>query len=162
MSEVLLLNATDEPLNVCSIKRALVLIMKGKAEEVIKTCNAEEVEIIPTVIKLRYFVAVPKKELPFNRKNIFHRDDYTCQYCGCKITKPTLDHVYPKSRGGKNSWENLVTACSKCNFHKADRTPEEAQMPLLSEPAKPDNMIGFELSKYSSDLFDLWGQFIPA
>jgi 5-methylcytosine-specific restriction endonuclease McrA len=159
MAEVLLLNSTNEVLNICSLKRALTLLLKGKAEEVV---NNKSKECCPSVIKLRYFVAVPKKNLPFSRKNIFHRDNYTCQYCGCKIKKLTLDHVFPKSRGGKNSWENLVTACPECNSYKANRTPDEAKMELLSQPHKPLNITGFEASKYSSDLFDLWSQFIPA
>lgn len=158
MSKVLLLNASDEPLNLCSIKRALVLLMKGKAEEVFESLN--EFNYFPSVIKLRYYVAVPRRELPFNRKNIFHRDDYTCQYCGKKIKNPTIDHIFPKSRGGKNSWENLITACPECNFYKADRTPEEAGMELLSEPKKPSDFMKFEISKHSSELFDLWGNFI--
>lgn len=107
-------------------------------------------------------MAVPYKELPFNRKNIFHRDNYTCQYCGKKGLPLTLDHILPKSRGGKNTWENIVTACPKCNTLKANRTPLEAGMKMLKQPKRPINHIKFELTKHSSDNNDQWGKYIAS
>lgn len=136
---MLLLNAKNEPLRICSWKRALVLLLKGKAqcaehiqniEDYLSICNTE---IPKKVIRLNYDVAVPYKELPFCRKNVFVRDEYTCQYCGKKFEEHelTLDHVYPKSRFGPDIWENIVTCCKECNQFKADKTPKEAGMKLL-------------------------------
>lgn len=154
MSKVLLLNNEYEPLNITSWKRAIVLLIKGKAEYIDKINKLDDYIIIgeyyiPKTIKLTYEMAIPDPELPFSRENIYLRDDYTCQYCGEKFSAAelTLDHVFPKSRGGKNSWENIVTCCKHCNGEKADRTPEEAGMVLLNKPKKPDDYWLFEFSK---------------
>ncbi len=158
MSRVLLLNSENEPLRICSWKRALVLLMKGKAQCVESIRNIEDfIRIdstdIPRVIRLNYNLAVPYKELPlpFNRENIFVRDDYTCQYCGKKFSASdlTLDHVYPKSRLGPDIWENLVTCCKECNQYKADKTPKEAGMKLLRRPFRPTEYFEFEIKKCS-------------
>lgn len=159
--KVLLLNASYEPLNLCSWKRALILLLKGKAEEVENTYNLiDDKKTLPSVIRLRYYVVVPYKELPFNRKNVFHRDNYTCQYCGKTNCTLTIDHVIPKSRGGKNTWENVVAACPRCNFVKADKTPAEAGMKLKTIPVKPKDYMKFEVSKDSSDAFDEWQSYL--
>ena len=143
MSKVLLLDSENKPLRLCSWKRALVLLIKGKAkwDESIK--NIEDMinidnTLIPRVIKLNYKVAVPNLELPFSKENIFTRDDYTCQYCGRKFSAKelTLDHVYPKSRLGPDIWENIVTCCKDCNQYKADKTPKEAGMKLMKRPCR--------------------------
>ena len=155
---VLLLNQKNQPLRICSWKRALVLLMKGKAqcEESIK--NIEDfIHInnidIPKVIRLNYNSAAPNEELPFpfNRENVYVRDNYTCQYCGKKLpsTELTLDHVYPKSRMGPDIWENIVTCCKECNQYKADRTPKEAGMKLLRRPFRPETYFEYEMKKYS-------------
>lgn len=170
MEKVLLLNASYEPLNVCSWRRALVLLLKGKAEGMegeMPIC--EKIERIdtsidklekPAVIRLRYYVAVPYKELPFSKHNILVRDNYTCQYCGKKTHTLTLDHIYPKSRGGEYSWKNIVAACPKCNQLKADRTPKEAGMKLLRRPYKPRNAMEFELKKHGLQNYETWQEFI--
>lgn len=161
MNKVLLLNASYEPLNICSWQRAVALMHKGKAEEVeYQDFMINSTMPAPSVIKLRYYVAVPYKELPFNRKNILERDDYTCQYCGKKTHKLTLDHVHPKSKGGEYSWENIVAACPKCNQKKADRTPEEAGMKLKRNPFKPQNYYRFEIEKQAPDNMPDWGKYI--
>ena len=156
MSKVLLLDSENKPLRLCSWKRALVLLIKGKAkwDESIK--NIEDMinidnTLIPRVIKLNYKVAVPNLELPFSKENIFTRDDYTCQYCGKKFNAKelTLDHVYPKSRLGPDIWENIVTCCKDCNQYKADKTPKEAGMKLMKRPCRPKDYIKFEMQKYS-------------
>lgn len=158
VQRVLLLNQKNEPLRICSWKRALVLLMKGKAqcEESIKNIedyiNIDNM-IIPKVIRLNYDTAVPDKGLPFpyNRENVFVRDDYTCQYCGKRFSAEelTLDHVYPKSRLGPDIWENIVTCCKECNQYKADRTPKEAGMRLLRRPFRPKEYFEYEMKKYS-------------
>ena len=146
MDRVLLLNESYEPLNLCSWRRAIILMIKGKAERIDSYNNfidATSQTYAPSVIRLTNYVAVPKKELPFSKKNILIRDNYTCQYCGKVCEDLTLDHVFPKSRGGATSWENIVAACSHCNQYKADRTPEEAGMKLLNHPIKPIDITNF-------------------
>lgn len=159
MAKVLLLNSDNTPLNITTWKRALVLIIKGKAEFAHKINSIDEMiqvdnTLIPKVIRLTYDLAVPEMELPFCRENIFVRDDYTCQYCGRKLpaSELTLDHVYPKSRFGPDIWENIVACCKDCNQYKADRTPKEARMKLLRRPYRPKDY--FELEKLKCSQVD--------
>lgn len=163
MAKVLLLNSNEKPLHITSWKRALVLLIKGKAQCAEHISSIEgfievENQYIPRIIKLNYDVAVPDKELPFCRENIFIRDDYTCQYCGKKFpySELTLDHVYPKSRFGPDIWENIVACCKDCNQFKADRTPKEAGMKLLRRPYRPEDYLDFVLKKYSKIDTDYW------
>lgn len=161
MEKVLLLNASYEPLNVCSWRRALVLLLKGKAEEIQELdTKIEEENDKPVVIKMRYYVAVPNKELSFSKHHILFRDNNTCQYCGKKSDYLTLDHVYPKSRGGEYSWTNIVASCAKCNQKKADRTPKEANMKLLRRPYKPRDAMDFELRKHGKENYNNWQNFL--
>jgi len=95
----------------------------------------------PSVIRLNKFVKVPFKRVVLTRKNILRRDRYKCVYCGRSDLPLTIDHVIPKARGGTDSWENLVSACTRCNNKKGDRTPEEADMPLLFKPFKPSHIM---------------------
>lgn len=169
MAKVLLLNSDERPLNITTWKRALVLIIKGKAEYA-QTLNDVEDYIfidntmIPKVIKLTYELAVPFVELPFCRENIFVRDDYTCQYCGRKLpaSELTLDHVYPKSRLGPDIWENIVACCKDCNQRKADRTPREAGMKLKRRPYRPTDYLEFERKKYTNYNNNCWGKYFKA
>ena len=110
---------------------------------------------------MNYNVAVPNKELPFCRENIFIRDDFTCQYCGRKFgyDELTLDHVYPKSRSGPDIWENIVACCKECNQKKADRTPKEARMRLLRRPYRPKDYLKFELLKYPESIVKYWQEY---
>ena len=144
MGSVLVLNATYEPLTVVSTRRAVILLLKEKAEVV----EAAEARLraanfsmrSPLVIRLVYFVRIPYKvSLPVTRRTVLARDHYTCQYCGRQPARKdlTVDHVTPRSRGGHTSWENVVAACQRCNGHKGNRTPEEANMGVLSPPARP-------------------------
>jgi 5-methylcytosine-specific restriction endonuclease McrA len=141
---VLVLNATFEPLHVVSVRRAIVLLLKEKAE-VIEAAEAkirsENLALdMPLVIRLVYFVRVPHRLLiPLTRRSILARDRYTCQYCGAQPAKGqlTLDHVVPRSRGGGHTWENVVTACIPCNQRKRDRVLQEAGMTLLARPTAP-------------------------
>lgn len=141
---VLVLNATYEPLNIVSVQRAIVLLLKEKAEvvEAAQTrLRAECYSInLPLVIRLVAFVPVPRHlPLPLTRRTVIARDLYTCQYCGGQPNKHdlTVDHVIPRSRGGATTWENVVAACAACNHRKGDRTPDEAKMKLLAKPARP-------------------------
>lgn len=144
MSSVLVLNATYEPLSVVSIRRAVVLLLKEKAEII----EAAEAELrsehltmpMPLVIRLVYYVRIPYRvSLPVTRRTVLARDHYTCQYCGKQPPRRdlTVDHIVPRSRGGRTVWENVVTACQRCNGCKGGRTPEEASMKLLSTPTRP-------------------------
>lgn len=169
MVKVLLLNSQDEPLNVTTWKRALVLIIKGKAKYAHIINDLDDLiyidnTVIPKVIKLTYNLAVPDVELPFCRENIFVRDEYTCQYCGKKLpaSELTLDHVYPKSRFGPDIWENIVACCKECNQKKADRTPKEAGMKLIRRPYRPNDYIEFEMLKYSNSENKCWEKFFKA
>src|SRR5688572_32784598 len=139
-SRVLVLNASFEPINVCTARRAVVLILKGVA-------NAEESSAqwlhssrfsmpMPSVIRLMEYIHIPFERKSLSRKNILLRDHNTCQYCGRQHapSELTLDHVQPRSRGGESSWDNLVACCKRCNHRKGNRTPEESGMHLLRRP----------------------------
>jgi 5-methylcytosine-specific restriction endonuclease McrA len=155
MGKVLVLNASYEPLNITTWKRAVVLLLKGKAEQL--EHNGQYIYTgfpFPSVIRLRQYVRVPYKEIPLSRRNIFERDRHTCQYCHYKGEQLTLDHVIPRSRGGVDSWENLVAACVRCNIKKGNRTPKEASMILLSQPRKPYSSLYFELIKHTKENLD--------
>jgi 5-methylcytosine-specific restriction endonuclease McrA len=166
MSSVLVLNATFEPLSVVSLHRAIVLLLKNKAE-IIESAE-ERIRAAtmslpyPLVIRLVYYVRIPRRVgVPLTRRAIFMRDDYTCQYCGDHPAKAelTVDHVIPRVRGGGNHWENVVCACLRCNTHKGSRTPEEANMPLRTEPYKPLYCAVVLLSQ--ATIHESWGKYIP-
>ncbi|HPV07742.1 MAG TPA: HNH endonuclease, partial [Aggregatilineales bacterium] len=106
----------------------------------------------PSVVRLSYMVHRPRPRVKLNKREIFRRDNYTCQYCGKKTTNLTIDHVIPRHRGGEHSWSNLVTSCPACNRLKGGRTPAEAGMELRSQPGEPspsaEYMYGHLLSQY--------------
>ncbi len=142
MSElVLILNNDFEPLNICHTHRAVVLVAAGKAEIIVNgrgyitTPSAQCPK--PSVIRLAHTVRRPRPKLRLSRRAIFRRDGYRCQYCGRDSAHLTLDHVVPRSRGGKHVWTNLVSACAACNRRKGGKTLEEARMKLLSKPVEP-------------------------
>ena len=149
MGHVLVLNASYEPLNITTWRRAMVMLLKGKAEglehDASRPIRADTLQ--PTVIRLRQFVRVPYRQVPLTRRNVFHRDGHTCQYCGSGHEPLSIDHVLPRSRGGSDTWENVATACLPCNVRKANRTPREAGMPLIREPRRPPSTLGFEASR---------------
>ena len=138
---VLVLNLNYVPINVCNVRRAIVLVGKGKAEllenhrgEIRTVATVFEV---PSIIRLAYLVKRPFAPRKLSKKEIFLRDQYTCQYCGKKTQELTLDHVVPRRQNGSHTWENVVAACSRCNLRKAGYTPEEARMKLNREPRAP-------------------------
>jgi 5-methylcytosine-specific restriction endonuclease McrA len=139
---VLMLNQNYEPLTVCPARRALVLLFQGKAE-LIETADGLKVRTVnnayalPSVVRLWDYRNVPFKRIMLSRKNILTRDDHRCQYCGTRRGPMTIDHVIPRKQSGGDTWENLVTACVKCNNKKGDRTPERAGMVLHRRPARP-------------------------
>jgi 5-methylcytosine-specific restriction endonuclease McrA len=138
---ILVLNADFQPLNVTNLKRGFNLVWKGKAE-VVKYDADSPIESSerkykrPIIIRLIRYVYIPFKKVPLSRHNIYRRDGHKCGYCESK-SNLTLDHIIPKSKGGKNSWTNLVTCCKKCNTKKDDRTPKQAGMKLLVKVYRP-------------------------
>lgn len=141
----LVLNASYEPINVIADTRAVVLVLQGKAESLLdqdRICAGDkEALMFPSVIRLTYMAAVPRmRQVPLSRRALFQRDNATCQYCGEQPKSLEVEHVVPRSKGGRNVWENVTTACRACNAHKRDRTPEEAGMRLLSKPFAPSRV----------------------
>jgi 5-methylcytosine-specific restriction endonuclease McrA len=137
---VLVLNASYEPINICAVRRALVLVLKGVAapEEhgFVHVHSARQAVRVPSVIRLLEYRRIPHQTRALSRKNILMRDRYTCQYCHKTLpsTELTLDHVVPRSRSGETTWENLVACCHHCNNRKGNRTPDEAGMRLARTP----------------------------
>lgn len=140
LAPVLVLNASYEPINVCAARRALVLVLKGVAmteEENGHFLHSARVAMrLPSVIRLLEYRRIPHQSRALSRKNILLRDRNTCQFCGRVFpsSELTLDHVVPRSRGGRSTWENLVACCYRCNNSKGDRTPEEAGFKLARRP----------------------------
>lgn len=136
----LVLNASNEPLSVVSARRALVLLLRDRADMVAdsdRTWRAEaDVFNVPSVVRLRRFVNVPyRRSMPLSRRAIFLRDEHSCQYCGRHAEN--IDHVIPKVQGGKHRWDNVVASCRRCNTRKGGRTPAQAGLELLRPPTSP-------------------------
>lgn len=141
--EVLVLNASYEPLSLVSIRRAIVLLLREKAELIEATSqmlrSASRAMAVPLVIRLVQYVRLPHRKVAPTRTSILLRDANTCQYCGSTPgkSKLTIDHVTPRSKGGQHIWTNLVAACKRCNQKKGAHTPTEASMRLLRRPTEP-------------------------
>ena len=140
-SPVLVLNQNYQPLNVCTVRRAFVLVGRGKAESVSNgrgfVRSVSQSFPAPSVIRLVYMVKRPVMRRRLSRQAVFYRDGFTCQYCGKETKQLTLDHIVPRSRNGAHVWENVVSACIPCNHTKAGLTPVEANMRLRNRPAAP-------------------------
>jgi len=187
---VLVLNRLWQPVQTCSVKRALKLLCLGHAEVVqtegeakYQTHNltswvehsianvthlAEEVIhsvrvalVVPKIIVLGAYDKMPRNEVKFTRHNVFLRDQFTCQYCCKKFVERdlNLDHVHPRDKGGKTTWENIVTSCIRCNTRKANKLPHEVNMKLLTEPKRPRWRPLFG-SKTDDKPHESWEQFI--
>lgn len=141
MEKVLVLNADYSPLNITSVFRGFILVDKGKAEILKSSDNplkaGEKEYVKPLIIRLLNYVKYRVHNLRINRSRLFKRDGHKCGYCGSKKNL-TVDHIIPKSRGGGNTWTNLVTCCSQCNSRKDNKTPEEANMKLNVTPYSPN------------------------
>ncbi len=139
---VLVLNQTFEPLHVCPARRAVTMLLRGRAEKVEEdgyvVRSPSMAFRLPSVIRLRRYISLPRwGEIAFSKKNVFKRDRYACQYCGVQAKGLTIDHVLSRSRGGKTTWDNVVTACRPCNAVKGDRTLAESEFRLLRSPVRP-------------------------
>lgn len=160
---VLVLNASFEPLNVCTTRRALCLMLSGKAEMLLNgrgyVRTVRELFPRPSVIRLDYMIKRPRPRVRLCKRELFRRDHYTCQYCGAKATQLTIDHVVPRHRGGDHSWSNLVSACPTCNTKKGGRKLEEARMHLLRNPCEPHPTAAYMYSTHLAMHQD-WQQFL--
>ncbi|MBU0579856.1 MAG: HNH endonuclease [Candidatus Margulisbacteria bacterium] len=156
--QVLVLNSTYLPLNICSWKRGLILVLKNKAT-IVETSKRiiNHKYIIPSVVKLNRYIPLPFQEVVLTRKNVYLRDNYECQYCG-KKNNLTIDHVIPRSRGGKDVWTNVVVACTRCNNEKGRRTPQEAGLNLKNIPYKPPSSLYLEMTT-NKDIPHNWFQY---
>jgi 5-methylcytosine-specific restriction endonuclease McrA len=144
-AKVLILNQNYEPMSVINVKKAIILLYLGKAE-LIAANDGKRVRSVstsmpfPSIVRLSVYVKVPFKKIILSRKNILRRDGHRCQYCGRTESALTVDHLMPVSRGGEDTWENLVCACVDCNNRKGDRTPDEARMALHRRPIRPNHV----------------------
>jgi 5-methylcytosine-specific restriction endonuclease McrA len=164
--EVLVLNHDYEPLNVCHMRRALALIYLGKAD-VLHThghpvAAASVVVDAPSVVRLRSQVRRPLPELRLSRRTVFARDGYVCQYCGHAAKDLTLDHVIPRRLGGGSEWDNLVTACRRCNARKSDKLLSQTNMQLMHLPRRPRYTPFISLPKYvAGRRNEAWRFYLP-
>jgi 5-methylcytosine-specific restriction endonuclease McrA len=162
---VLVLNATYEPINVCTVRRAVVLLLKEKAEVVEQTerelHSATTTLTRPAVIRLVTYVKVPRDthRRKITRRAVFARDGWTCQYCGCR-TQLTVDHVVPRSKGGGSTWDNIVAACAPCNRRKGDALPRQAGMTLARPPRTPNSDIFIQVA--SPRIPTTWKQYLSS
>ncbi len=164
MSEnVLVLNANFEPINVCDMRRAVGLILTDKASLVVN--GRGEIRTVkaafprPSIIRLQQMVHRPRPRVKLNRREIFRRDNYTCQYCGKKSADLTIDHVIPRHLGGPHTWSNVVTACAQCNHRKGGRPLAEAGMRLLRQPSEPPASALYIFGRHLYD-YSEWEPFL--
>ncbi len=163
---ILILNYNYEPLNVCNLRRAMVMILGGRAE-ILENGRGMVHSVgrawpIPSVIRLNYLIRRPLPRVRLCRKEVFRRDNYTCQYCGRNSgERMTIDHVIPKSLGGRTVWENVVSACRTCNLKKGNKTLEEARMCLLRRPAKPVSVYYLGVLAHASRRYECWRKYLP-
>ena len=161
---VLVLNATFEPINVCTVRRAVVLLLKDKAELLERSrmeLHSESSTIArPVVIRLIAYVKVPRDvhRRKITRRAVFARDSWTCQYCGAR-SNLTVDHVIPRSKGGGSTWENIVASCAPCNRRKGDMTPIQANMHPAREPRAPHPQVFIHVASPTIPL--AWLQYLP-
>jgi 5-methylcytosine-specific restriction endonuclease McrA len=163
--EVLVLNSNYEPLNVCNMRRAIALMLLGKAEVLqqrdIPLATIRGEQSAPSVLKMRYQVRRPMPQLRLSRHSILARDNYTCQYCGSK-KELTIDHVLPRWAGGPHTWDNLVACCRRCNLKKGDKTPAQAHMKLARKPKRPHFIPYLSLPLYlKAQGREDWRMYLP-
>ncbi|HVL24540.1 MAG TPA: HNH endonuclease [Thermomicrobiales bacterium] len=163
---VLVLNQNYEPLNVCNVRRALVLVIGGKAEILEANphglATTRAVFPAPSVIRLMYLIRRPRPRVKLTRREIFIRDNFTCQYCGRHGHELTIDHVIPRSRGGLHTWENVVSACKTCNHRKGGKSVAEARMHLRKQPHEPRAGMYYTIERrLDTTLQEDWHKFLP-
>ena len=165
-SQVLVLNASFEPIHICGVKRAIVLIVKGLARSEHNTPHVMRSPSIampvPAVIRLVHYVRIPYRKKAYSKNHIFLRDNHMCQYCGKTgiASELTLDHILPQSRGGRSVWENLVTCCKVCNSKKGDLTPREADMQVLNKPKPLSSYFYLHLVRTKAKENEYWRKYL--
>ncbi len=166
---VFVLNGSFEPLHFTNARRAITLLLSGKAESVELSPRVvrspSHAFQLPSVIRLAIYIRKPFAErVAFNKKNILRRDHYACQYCGRRSDRLTVDHVVPRSKGGGTTWTNVVAACLRCNLQKGDRTLAEAGMTLIHAPAHPQFLFSIHLLRHPHAPFflDAWRKYLTA
>jgi len=186
--KVLVLNKYYQAVQITTVQKAICHLVKGTAKVITTDWTTHTFEewlqiskfyengdhpiirspsisiLVPEAIYLPYYESLPKTEVVFSRHNLLLRDKYTCQYCGKFLKNPkdrTIDHVIPKSRGGKTVWTNVVLCCKKCNLKKGDRTPEEAGLKLLKKPRAPrwQSLILEEFPKHKKEVWKVFLEF---
>jgi len=162
MAKVLVLNQDYQAISLCEPNRALILVMLKKAELISDVSDRKFRSInqefrFPSIIRLYAYVHVPYKKVAMTRHNIFKRDGNQCVYCG-HTDNLTLDHIIPRAKGGRSTWDNLVTACQRCNSQKGDRTPEEAGLAMRFTPFRPSFIM--YLSRFSSRVNEDWKPYL--
>ena len=159
---VLVLNQSYEPLMVIGAKRAVILLLNEKVdslESYREQITSAYLSIpLPSVIRLRNYARIRRKEIVLSRKNILKRDNHTCQYCGARSVPMTIDHILARKKGGGDSWENLVAACVPCNTQKGNKLLNEANMKLLKIPRKP--MMILHLQKFVKQFQSSWRPYL--
>ncbi|HIG51553.1 MAG TPA: HNH endonuclease [Candidatus Marinimicrobia bacterium] len=159
---VLLLNQSYEPLMVIGARRAIILLLSEKVEslenyhEIIHSVYLSLP--LPSVIKLKEYARIRRKEIVLSRKNILKRDNHTCQYCGKKSVPMTIDHIISRNKGGGDSWDNLVAACVPCNTKKGNLSLKHIQMDLSKIPRKPTMIL--HLQKFVKQFQSSWRPYL--
>lgn len=160
---VLVLNLNFEPLGVCTLKRAMVLVVRGKAEVLQNgrgyVCTPSRALPRPSVVRLGHLIRRPRVRVRLTKKEILRRDGYCCQYCGRRLLRLTVDHVIPRRLGGQHRWDNVVSACPNCNRKKGGKTLKAASMQLLRQPREPVPTAFYIFAPYLQENKD-WQQFL--
>src|SRR2546428_12886751 len=163
-ANVLVRNLDFQPLNVCNVRRAVVLLTKEKATVIEQTGHIVTSERwssrSPSVIRLETHINRPRPVVKMTRKEVLARDDHACQYCGKRAHDLTLDHVMPRHKGGQHVWENVVAACKHCNHRKGGRTLGEARMTLRRVPVRPPATPAYLYAPYVRAGGRAWGKFL--
>ena len=165
---ILVLNYSFEPLQFCNARKALIMVMSGRAEQV--ECDGYLVRSpsrafpLPIVIRVLKMVRRhSRKNISFSKKNILRRDNYTCQYCGNREQTLTVDHIIPKSRGGSTTRSNVVVACKPCNLSKGNQTVIEAGLKLYKKPSKPDyHLYSLTVPSAPRTHLESWFKYLPS
>ena len=166
MESTLLLSATYEPIKIISWKKAVVLTVLGKVdvlEEYQREVHSPTITVpLPAVIKLHRYVKNLPRRVKFSRQNLYHRDNYTCQYCHRvhPSSQLTYDHVIPRSRGGQTTWTNVVTACIRCNLKKGNKPLHQVSFNLLKEPREPKWLPVFGPHLGMDSAPDMWRTYL--
>jgi len=160
---VLVLNANFEPINICNTRRAVGLILSGRADLVLNgrgyIHTISKLIPEPSVIRLEHMIHRPRQQVRLTRREVFRRDNFTCQYCGQHTNNLTIDHVLPKHLGGSHVWTNVVAACSNCNHRKGGRRLAESHMKLIRQPYEPSANANYIYGRHLIEFVE-WQPFL--